>query len=208
MISLDPIKKAAKTAVKSFYGFAEYVNQRNNKIRPSASCNTSAVINAMVEAGIPIMFRKPNERPADTLMRYIDSTQWWDRLHEIDKGSRANPWNYSQILTEAVNKLQGQVIAKWKSVTIEQMRKGLKIHTYVIGGTFSGLGHFVVVHGYDLNHKSFIVDDSWGDAKSHYRDHNGDDLRYGMDFMRNNAFHDRAWKKGRAPVIEFRRAGL
>lgn len=182
-----------------------FTSQRKNRIRPSTSCNVSAVINAMSEASISINFKNGRERPADILMQYIDTTKWWKRLQQIHKGSTANPWNYSQILCEAVNELQGEKIARWKSFKIEEMKNGLSNNTYVVGGTFARLRHFVVVHGYSASEKLFYVDDSWGNPLTQYEDHNGDDIRLPFQYLKNSAFYDRAWKRGRAPVIEFGR---
>lgn len=193
-----------KTAeIVGFYRFKEYVSQRKNRLRPAASCNTSAVINAMVHASLPVLFRQEGERPADTLMKLLDSPKYWQRLNQIDPGSKQNPWNYSQILTEAVNELQGRPIAKWKRVSFAEFKELLKDNTIVIGGTFGALRHFVMVHHFDGH--SFVLDDSWGNAMTGYKDHNGDDVRYPEKYIKDACFFNERWKRGFTHVILFAR---
>lgn len=186
-----------------FFNFREFVNQRQNKRMPSASCNVSAVINCMVEAQIPIMFRKSGERPADTLMTLCQSPWGWEQLRRIDRNSEAHPWNYSEILGLAVNKLQGQDIAQRAYISGTELKPLLLKNTVLIGGTFAGLGHIICVHG--VQGEYFVCDDSWGNARTGYRDHNGDDVLYPIKDLIQWCFYNENWKKGKTYILQFAR---
>jgi hypothetical protein len=200
----DALKKARENSAIWFQG---YVNQRANKRLPHASCNTSAVCNAMYEANIPILWAKVGERPADTMMAYLQSPKGWAMLKEYyPKGKTANPWNYSEVLTDACNLLQGRQVASRRQITIQTLKELILNNTVVIGGTFAGLGHFICIHGYENG--SFICDDSWGNALTRYKDHDGDDIRYSIDYIEKACFLNEPWKKGKQHAILFQKQSI
>jgi len=61
-------------------------------------------------------------------------------------------------------------------------------HSPIIIGTnkIGGLpdGHIVLLVDYDGDSKSFLVNDPFGNARSNYRDYNGDSILYNFDWLR------------------------
>ena len=161
----------------------------------------------MYEANIPILWAKVGESPADTMMAFLQSPAGWAMLKEFyPKGKTANPWNYSEVLTKACNQLQGRPVAIRREITIQNLKELVLNHTIVIGGTFAGLGHFICIHGYENG--SFICDDSWGNALvKKYADHNGDDVRYPIDYIEKACFLNEKWKRGKQHAIFFQKFG-
>jgi hypothetical protein len=198
--SIDKIRSLAREmTIKSKLWFQGFVNQRENKIRASSSCNTSAICNAFWRATQPILWAVEGERPADTLSRELSEPWAWAKMRKLYPGARANPWNFSEIIVEATNKLQGRKIATRKVSTLNALHRDLENNVVCIGGVFSGLRHIICIYG--VEGTNFLCDDSWGNALTGYKDHSGESVRYPIQYVNKSTFNG-----GKHPYVIIPRA--
>lgn len=197
----------------------DYHSQRNNKVIPFSSCNTTSMVMALKQAGL--MFHHPaSEQPEDYLTSFLLSPRAMEQMEilapwAIDNEGRAIfPPNQVHVMLEwAVNTLMGKRACRFttngtvKDIIGHLMRGG----GVVVSGVFlvedRELGHIVSVAGFmssqdeiqpgaDLSAIThIIIDDPYGDYTTGYRDHRGNNILMTLsEFV--NIFHARgSYKK-------------
>ena len=175
----------------------DYYSQRNNKNNPFTACNVTAAIQSLI--GSNINFGHPKEmQPEDYLMGLLQSqiareetlkkAPWaFDR-----DGTLLYPINQIMImLAWGIDILVGNKITKFGYFSTEELVDDvIKGSCPIIGGDFiknqGGLDHFISFVGikYDArvtnfneSIESFIVDDPYGDFKTSYKSHKGNDIQ-------------------------------
>lgn len=175
-----------------------YYTQRNNKLKPAGACNVTSMVAALSAAGWPVedLATKQFPQPEDALMNFIlnDHTvevQW----KRIDPAGNypPNEWHYLLALgTNLWLRANGLLPSDKTAVEFAETRTVNKIiqtiddgGAAVMSGVFTAegkktIGHVVCIVGYNKNEdgsiSSFIVDDSWGDYRTEYRNQKGNDV--------------------------------
>lgn len=199
MIDLSPLKNSAKKALEYAIWYPrKWYNQRKNKIRPMASCNVSMVLNCMVRSKTPVKWRDDSQMATDELMELLDSPWGWQTMKTLYPSSTAHPWNFSEILRLAAEKLQGEPVCERRYVTKTQLQKLLKTHVVGVGGKFTPSGHFITIFG--IRGKDYVCDDSYGNWLTGYKDQDGEEVFYPIDKTDKAIFSEKTH-----PVLLFKR---
>ena len=184
-----------------------YYTQRNNKLKPNAACNVTAIIAALSAAGwyVSKLATKEYPQPEDALMHFIlsdgETLALWRKLDPVGRYD-ANEWH--PVLACGANKflrvcglLPGKKDAIefgeiWKIRDIEKIL--MDGGAFVASGVFTAegkktIGHVVAVVGFradeDGSVTHFVLDDSWGDYRTEYANQNGNDVEMPVsDFLR------------------------
>lgn len=177
----------------------EYHTQRNNEIDPANACNTTAMIMALKATGIPFSYPK-DVQPEDHLAAFLSTPEAYarrDAEYPWAKASKTPPREVHALLSWAVNEcltaLPRTIFTP--SVSLQELLFRIARHraASVVSGRFTPGGHVVTLVGFeapgpdlsrsrspaaiDLSTVSrVIIDDPWGDVRTGYRDHNGDDI--------------------------------
>jgi hypothetical protein len=187
-----------------------YFSQRNNKLNPSITCNTTACISMLVSSEIPFTYDKTMQ-PEDYLTQIMDLPEMWDLFRKkfptLEKQGFV-PREVHECLAAGVNKLVGHEIDKFRyDVTIPelvwQIAKNRK--SFVTSGLWTSYGHMTNMCGVKFTDdapllindwktvsdipmkqfEGFIYDDSWGNYSKGYKDQNGNDMFISLeDFIK------------------------
>jgi len=174
---------------------AEYRTQCDNKLRPSGTCGPTGAANALLASDIPLDRFPANMQPEDYITSILQTNEAYERLKKQDPGAKYNPWNTSYLIAWAVNKAVGKQVCKVETLGIADMIFHLvkEESAIVAGGRFTAAGHFICIVGFETDQddilgiesshdvdlkqlKGIIIDDSWGDYRTHYKKHNGNDV--------------------------------
>lgn len=156
-------------------------SQRDNKHSPASACNVTAI------------------QSSGSLDWKLTDDELWELCHSqltIEAVRKKYPKDFGWIspffknkcanevfavLAEAVNiYLQSDKYCKFvgnisQDLIISEINNGYAVN---VCGKWAGSGHFVSICGYDLDKKTWIVNDPWGDWNTKYTDHNGDHKEY------------------------------
>lgn len=90
-------------------------------------------------------------------------------------------------------KVKGKVVFSDLEYDFDNLKTLLEKSPVILGtnkiGGVRG-GHIILVVGYNDNYNNFIVNDPYGDAKTKYKDHNGENVEYSYDFLKKYALYD------------------
>ena len=197
---------------KRVYNFSkdsEYHTQRNNKLIPYASCNTTSMVMALKQAG----WDPPapaGVQPEDHLSAFLRGEKGMEALRRlapwaVDKATGAAlypPNEVHAVLSWGVNALIGEKVSTFRvdwdiEVLIQELAGGAGV---VLSGLFSlrggcELNHVVSFAGYQLAHPKcqpkfdqmtkLFIDDPYGNYLTSYMDHHGNNTPMSrIDFMR------------------------
>ena len=179
---------------------SEYHTQRNNMLIPFSSCNQTAAIMALKQAGHKLETFPEAVQPEDYLTELLQSKQSYEIMSRIAAWAiDKRPPNEIHIMLEwAVNKLLGEYTEYFTS----RATKAKVIKTLQIGGgvTLSGwfetekrkIGHIVSLCGFYVNSEmemhevnednitGWIIDDPYGDPHTKYKDRHGNNIKLTM----------------------------
>lgn len=175
-----------------------YYTQRNNRLKPNGACNVTAMIAALSAAGWAVekIVSEKFSQPEDVLMDFIlndeRTNECWRRLDPL---GHYPPNEWHQVLALGTNLLLRKMGIARKDETVvdwgECRTKEQIVQTIIRGGScvLSGIfsvegkktiGHVVACVGFKTDDKGilshFIIDDSWGDYRTEYADHNGKNI--------------------------------
>jgi hypothetical protein len=128
----------------------------------------------------------------DQMWELCYSPQVWARLERIfGKGSGSMQWLATMRDKKALNEVHSVLLEMLKVVVGDGFAKIIRNldhnilrneidlgYAVVIAGQFTHAGHFVCVVGYDDLRQGYIVNDSWGDWTTGYRNQIGDNVVY------------------------------
>jgi len=172
----------------------KYFSQRDNFLRPSGTCGPTSAANAIHICNIDIP--EYNKHPEKQLEDIITATLQTEeaRKYMLSKYPAAsfNPWNVSDCIVWAVNKLAGKKVAECNRLSEHEMFYTLLKNegVIVVGTSLTPSRHFVTVVGFDTEQSDIesvtdpqdidtnfiskiIIDDSWGNVMTDYKDRNG-----------------------------------
>lgn len=183
-----------------------YYTQRNNALKPAGACNVTAIIAALSAAGWNVGALSTGEfpQPEDALMSFMLTDERVGKFWKsVDLAGRFPPNEWHPVLAYGANLLlsdkglaAGNDAVSWgeqrsTEKILDTIKKG---GAAVLSGVFTAsgkktIGHVVAAVGYrtgaDGQVSHLIIDDSWGDYRTGYADHNGNDIEMPMeDFMR------------------------
>lgn len=144
----------------------DYYQQRNNELRPGASCNTTSMVQALSILGFDFPKSEKYKQPEDALTAFI-----------LEKGG--NPEAHAD-LSRFTNQWIGKDVTKFStSLSIDFILSEIKNgRPVVLSGTFPGYpapmkapyGHIVTLAGYDDENKSgIIIDDPYGNTLDNWK---------------------------------------
>ena len=186
----------------------DYHTQRNNQIDPASTCNVTAMVMALKASGIP--FDCPEGiQPEDHLSLILGAPEAWELLErEYPWAVRAEtpPREVHGLLSWAVNErfARRHCTVFTSRASIQELLFRIARHraASVVSGRFTPGGHLVTLVGFeypgpdlakaespaviDLSVVSrVIIDDPWGDVRTGYASHDGDDVSMSLaDFDR------------------------
>lgn len=176
-----------------------YRPQWDNTIDPGGTCNVTSMVHALEICGI--MYSHPDGmQPEDYLAKLLESPESYSRMARLYRWAVGTyrPRHIHAMLSWAVNeKLVG------REVTFFTERASMQEIIYhiwasrtpiVTGGRFTPYGHIVTVVGFETAQEDFsyvsspdsielaavrtiIINDSWGNYLTGYRDRNGYNVR-------------------------------
>ncbi len=180
-----------------------YYTQRNNRLKPNGACNVTAMIAALLAAGYAVdaLATEAYSQPEDALMHFILADarvdSFWRRTDPI---GRYAPNEWHPVLAYGTNLYLRErgVIGKndaavdWgESRTLSQIVQTIQDGgAAVLSGVFMAggkgtIGHVVAAVGYkagdDGKVSHLIIDDSWGDYRTEYASHNGNDIEMPLE---------------------------
>ena len=183
-----------------------YYTQRNNKLKPEGACNVTSMVAALSAAGWDVekLATKDYPQPEDALMHFILADMRVDRFWRgLDRTGQYPPNEWHPVLAYGTNLYMrecGLISTNEAAVEWSEKRKISDIKMAIVNGgaailsgvfTAEGkktIGHVVACVGYKSddngNITHFILDDSWGDYRTEYSSHNGNDIEMPVsDFM-------------------------
>lgn len=190
---------------------SEYHTQRNNQLIPLTSCNTTSAIMALKASRIP--FPCPDgAQPEDHLSELLLSEEAFDKKRRDCPWAQGIPPNQVHVMLEwAINKIVRKDVDQFKTDgTLQEIIWRLFQGTaLVVHGTFHKCDHMVCAVGFvstqhesdlgsltDINLgcvQNMIIDDPFGDYRTGYKDHRGNDINISLDeFNGITHKHDRA----------------
>lgn len=158
------------------------LTQRDNKLYPSSTCNTTAL--AMVGDYFGIHSIDASKQLEDVFTE-MTMEPWAKRLAVSCEGQKyaEHAREVWAVLEALIEKFPAKIAkADVKGYTLDEIRDHLDAGRPVImGGNFpcgsTTIGHFQVIIGYTDNGKTFVVNDPWGNPNTKYLDHNGSHVR-------------------------------
>lgn len=178
-----------------------YYTQRNNKINPSGACNVTAMINALSSSGWPVEeLTEEGVQPEDSLLRFIITDPVCEiEWKKLDPSGKYPPNEWHSILARGVNRWIAR-IEKFKNAGIvarftENANAGMIADHIECGGNVVVSGVFQK-SGSVLNHvfalvgltraeggvlNGFTCDDSWGNFKTNFLNHDGNDVDMSLE---------------------------
>lgn len=166
-----------------------YHSQRNNKKIPHSACNTTSMIMALKQAGYKCNFGKG--QPEDILTNLLLSPKYWNMMNKLNPNLKNQGYRPNEIhacLCAAANEIIEHTIVCFSTETPVSRIK----HHLTDGGGVVLSGKFTLSDGSVLNHivslagfgdDGFIIDDPYGDFRTDYKDHRGNDI-----FITNDEF--------------------
>ncbi len=157
--------------------------QKHNRYQPNASCNVTALSNGFGCLGVDVspdeLYLRANSsgyvKWSKKLGSWIESYIKRDKLNQV--------WAVLEKLADEYLGHENGGTFKDNWLTFEDIVSAIDNDCPVlIGGKFTHGGHIVCVTGY--NSLGFIVDDSWGNWSTGYKDKNGDNCLYHYDKIR------------------------
>lgn len=162
----------------------KYKNQRFNTYQPNATCNVTALANGLSCLGMAVdpdeLYKRANSKGYITWSKKLGA--WVGQYVKRKKLNQV--WAVLEKLADDYlgSKDGGTFKDNW--LTIADMIACIEAgHPVIVGGKFTHGGHIICITG--RNAKGFIVDDSWGNWMTGYKNHNGNDCLYPYDKMRN-----------------------
>ncbi len=171
---------------------SEYHSQRNNRVIPHASCNSTSMIMALKQAGVVLPF-PDNQQPEDyltcillseTCIRQIEKLAPWALDRQTGK-PLFPPYEIHVLMEWAVNYLLNKQIVSFSTKTpIEKIIRQIDNHGgAVLSGRFpvnrTHYNHMVSLAGYMTHQGSItalLIDDPYGDYKTAYRSPRGNNI--------------------------------
>ena len=188
-----------------------YYTQRNNQLKPGGACNVTAMIAALLAAGYAVeqlateKFRQPEDALMDFILHDERTLALWKVL---DPSGHNAPNEWHPVLALGTNLflrergLVGKCVdavewGEWrsKSQITETIKNG---GAAVLSGLFPAggrktIGHVVACVGFkeddEGNLTHFIIDDSWGDYRTEYADHNGNNVEMSLEDFNSKIRH-------------------
>ncbi len=175
--------------------YKDYYTQRNNEIEPEASCNVTAMVQALSVAGWPLP-KGRHKQPEDNLMDFIrhDKTvlKKWRR---IDPQGKYPPNQWHDLLCLGTNLwldaggIEGaEYIALLRCFGFEDFKALIdRGGAAVFSGRFKtrrgSIGHIVAGVGYYMGREDegILIDDPYGDYHSKYSAVTGNDVAMPKD---------------------------
>ena len=181
---------------------SDYHTQRNNKLIPFSSCNTTAMVMAMKQASVKMFNHEYHEQEEDALTDFLLSEESYEKMKELapwayDKnGAVIYPPNQVHAMLEwAVNYLTNSNTVRFttQSTFMQIITHIMKGGGVVLSGLFPlgdrHLGHIVSLAGFITSQADItperidtrkitqvIIDDPYGDYRTNYADHRGNDI--------------------------------
>ncbi len=188
-----------------------YYTQRNNRLKPNGACNVTAMIAALVAAGYAVgaLATEQYPQPEDALMHFILSDKrvdaYWRRIDPI---GRCAPNEWHPVLAYGTNlflRERGVVGNDTVPVAWSEQHTVREIVQVIEGGgaaVLSGvflaegkqtIGHVVAAVGFKTDENGrlthFIIDDSWGDYRTEYKNRNGNDIEMPLEDFQTKIRH-------------------
>lgn len=187
------------------------LTQRDNKIRPSGTCNFTAAANCLDYLQIPIdenVRKKFSEytQTEDILSAFSETKEshvWFKNIYPQfnAKESDVRPRHFSEMVAWVVNRCTGFFVANWEIRTFDEIVAAVEAKKpVVVSGKFTASGHFIALKGIAPDKTFFWVDDSWGDYYSSYKKTNGHNLRYMTAHVRGLCWQNQ--KRHRTIIFE------
>lgn len=181
---------------------SDYHTQRNNKLIPFSSCNTTSMVMAMKQANVKMFHHEYHEQEEDALTDFLLSEESYEKMKTLApwahdrNGEAIYPPNQVHAMLEwAVNHLTNSKIVRFTtSATFTQIIAHImKGGGIVLSGQFPlgdrYLGHIVSLAGHMTDQNDItpehidtrkishvIIDDPYGDYRTEYADHRGNDV--------------------------------
>ena len=175
--------------MKNYSKNIPYHSQRNNMIIPHSSCNTTSMIMALKQAGHHCSFGEG--QPEDILTKLLLTKKYWEMMDKLNpkfKGQGYRPNEIHACLCAATNVIIGSPVDFFSTeIPIIEIKNHLEN-----GGGVVLSGKFKLTNGKVLNHivslagygdDGFLIDDPYGNFRSDYADHHGNDI-----FITNEEF--------------------
>ena len=163
-----------------------YHSQRNNLVVPLASCNTTSIVMALLQAGHTL---PPHDgQPEDALSRHLQTQEAFAKQRELA------PWSVKDYPPQEVHVVLEWGTNSWMGAEVDaftdgMVKQGLHLGLqngcgFALSGKFprrngSVLGHIVSLAGY-VEHGGvvveWIIDDPYGDWHTDYTDHHGNNV--------------------------------
>lgn len=178
-----------------------YHTQRNNAIAAAETCQVTSVVMALRATGIEFAFPEGTQ-PEDHLAQILDGEEARAKVRaEYVTMANRPPREIHAILSWAINeRLVGRKVSVFSTkVTVEELIFRLAVHraASVVSGRFTRTGHVVTLIGFESDQedlemlsgpgavrlsdvRALIIDDPWGDFKSGYQDHDGNDVFFAL----------------------------
>jgi hypothetical protein len=142
----------------------DYYQQRNNELRPGASCNSTSMVQALSIMGLAFP-KSEYKQPEDALTAYIIAQGGNPEIH-ADLSRFTNQW-----MSKDVTKFSTALPVD--SILLE-IKNGRPV---VLSGTFPGhptpmkshYGHIVTLVGYEESKKGIIIDDPYGNTIDNWK---------------------------------------
>lgn len=188
-----------------------YYTQRNNRLKPNGACNVTAMIAALVAAGYAVgtLATEQYPQPEDALMHFILSDKrvdaYWRRIDPI---GRCAPNEWHPVLAYGTNlflRERGVVgndtepVAWSEQHTVREIVQVIEDGgAAVLSGVFLAegkqtIGHVVAAVGFKTDENGrlthFIIDDSWGDYRTEYKNRNGNDIEMPLEDFQTKIRH-------------------
>lgn len=189
-----------------------YYTQRNNALKPNGACNVTAMISALSAAGWDVdrLATEQYPQPEDALMHFILSDWRVDAYwKKVDPLGRYAPNEWHPVLAFGTNlylrerglikKTDADAVewGEWrsKSQIVNAIKDG---GAAVLSGLFvaegkNTIGHVVACVGYRVDDEGnlthFILDDSWGDYRTEYRNQKGNDIEMPIEDFNSKIRH-------------------
>lgn len=175
-----------------------YYTQRNNKLKPNGACNVTSMIAALSAAGWEVekLATEDYPQPEDALMHFILADSRVDSFwRKLDSAGHYAPNEWHPVLAYGTNLYmrecgllgEKETAVEWgENRTLADIQHVISEGgAAVLSGVFVAegkktIGHVVACVGIksdaDGNFTHFIIDDSWGDYRTEYRNQNGNDI--------------------------------
>ena len=188
-----------------------YYTQRNNKLKPNGGCNVTSMIAALSAAGWDVskLATKEYPQPEDALMHFILADKRVDTFwRRIDPLGRYAPNEWHPVLAYGTNLYMREcgvigndtVPVAWSERhTVREIVQVIENGgAAVLSGIFAvegkkTIGHVVAAVGFKTDENGclshFIIDDSWGDYRTEYKNRNGNDIEMPLEDFQTKIRH-------------------